>query len=198
MWVNQYDQSANRQVILTRTVGGKDVPVFLKKELTDQIPSLKKQNLRHDAYANKSVQELFSKELIESSQVHTYNYPTSCIAWNQGGGKFDYTPLPFEVQVSAVTAILPADVNQDGKMDLLFGFNLYDWLPQFSRMDAGYGLLLMNEGGRQFKALKPAASGIEIIGETRDIQPVNLMGKLHYLFVQNNDVPRLFQNKLKK
>jgi hypothetical protein len=198
MWVNQYDQSANRQVILTRTVGGKDVPVFLKKELTDQIPSLKKQNLRHDAYANKSVQELFSKELIESSQVHTYNYSTSCIAWNKGGGKFDYTPLPLDVQVSAVTAILPADVNQDGKMDLLFGFNLYDWLPQFSRMDAGYGLLLLNEGGRQFKSLRPAESGIEIIGETRDIQPVNLMGQQHYLFVQNNDVPLLFQHKLKK
>jgi hypothetical protein len=159
---------------------------------------LKKQNLRHDAYADKSVQELFSKELIESSQVHTYNYSTTCIAWNKGGGKFDYTPLPLDVQVSAVTAILPADVNQDGKMDLLFGFNLYDWLPQFSRMDAGYGLLLLNEGGRQFKSLKPAESGIEIVGETRDIQPVNLMGQQHYLFVQNNDVPLLFQHKLKK
>ncbi|MEY3060165.1 MAG: hypothetical protein RL000_1517, partial [Bacteroidota bacterium] len=32
MWVNQYDQSANRQVIFTRTINGKDVPVFLKKE----------------------------------------------------------------------------------------------------------------------------------------------------------------------
>jgi hypothetical protein len=193
MWVNQYDESANRQVIITRTVNGKDVPVFLKKELTDQIPSLKKQNLRHDAYADKSVQELFSSKLISSSQVSTYNYSSTCIAWNKGGGQFDWVPLPFDAQVSAVTSILPTDVNADGKIDLLLGFNLYEWLPQFSRMDAGYGLVLLNEGGRKFNPLAPSASGIEIIGETRDIKPVVVGGKFNYLFVQNNSSPIFYQ-----
>ena len=193
MWVNQYDESANRQVIITRTVAGKDVPVFLKKELTDQIPSLKKQNLRYEAYADKSVQELFSKSLISSSHVSRYNYAPSVVLWNNGNGQFEWMPLPFDAQVSAVTAILPKDVNADGNIDLLLGFNLYEWLPQFSRMDAGYGLLLLNKGGKKFNSLSPSASGIEIIGETRDIKPVIVSGKLNYLFVQNNSSPIFYQ-----
>jgi len=194
MWVNQFDESAVRQVIISRTVNGKDVPVFLKKELTDQIPSLKKQNLRHEAYAEKSVQQLFSSELINSSEVQTYNYSSSCIAWNNGDGSFDFKPLPMEVQLSAVTSILPADVNGDGRVDLIFGFNLYEWLPQFSRMDAGYGLLLLNDGKKQFSPLAPSVSGIEVVGETRDIKSLLINGKLNYLFIQNNDRPILYQS----
>jgi hypothetical protein len=194
MWVNQFDESAVKQVIISRTVNGKDVPVFLKKELTDQIPSLKKQNLRHDAYAEKSVQQLFSSELISNSEVQTYNYSSSCIAWNNGDGSFEFKPLPMEVQLSAVTSILPTDVNGDGLVDLIFGFNLYEWLPQFSRMDAGYGLLLLNDGKKRFSPLSPAVSGIEIIGETRDIKSIFINGKLNYLFIQNNDTPILYQS----
>ena len=193
MWVNQYDQSANRQVIMTRTINGKDVPVFLKKDLTDQIPSLKKQNLRHDIYADKSIQELFSEELIKSSSVYPYDHPSSIIAWNEGGGKFTVQDLPLNIQLSAVTAISASDVNADGRMDLLFGFNLYDWLPQFSRMDAGYGALLLNQGKRNFLSLNSQESGIEIIGETRDIQPVRINGIQQYLFVQNNEKPIVYQ-----
>ncbi len=193
MWVNQFDQSANRQVIFTRTINNKDVPVFLKKELTDQIPSLKKQNLRHDAYADKSIQELFSPELIKSSQVAVYNYSSSCIAWNEGGGKFTVQVLPFDAQVSSITAIQTADVNADGKIDLLLGFNQYDWLPQFSRMDAGYGGVLVNNGKRSFSFMQTAQSGIKIIGETRDIKPIQLNGKPSFLFVQNNSLPIIYQ-----
>ncbi|MEY5046120.1 MAG: hypothetical protein RL713_1345, partial [Bacteroidota bacterium] len=193
MWVNQYDQSANRQVIFTRTINGKDVPVFLKKELTDQIPSLKKQNLRHDAYAQKSIQELFSPELIKSSQVGIYNFSSSCIAWNEGNGKFTIQVLPFDAQVSSITAIQTTDVNGDGKVDLLLGFNQYDWLPQFSRMDAGYGGVLLNNGSRNFNFLQAEKTGIQIIGETRDIKPLHIMGKPSYLFVQNNSAPVIYQ-----
>lgn len=193
MWVNQYDQSANRQVIFTRTVNGKDVPVFLKKELTDQIPSLKKQNLRHDAYANKSIQELFSEELIKSSQVSVYNFSSSAIAWNEGGGKFTVQVLPFDAQVSSITALQITDVNSDGKQDILVGFNQYDWLPQFSRMDAGYGGVLLNNGNRNFTFLHADKSGIQINGETRDIKPIQIMGKQSYLYVQNNSIPVIFQ-----
>ena len=31
--------------VFSRTIDGKDVPVFLKKEFTDAMPSLKKENL---------------------------------------------------------------------------------------------------------------------------------------------------------
>ena len=46
--------------ILTRTVDGQDKTVFLKHELQDQIPSIKKQNLKHSEYAKKTMQGIIS------------------------------------------------------------------------------------------------------------------------------------------
>ena len=42
LWVNSFSQSMIPEKIITRTVDKKDVPVFLKRDLTDQIPTLKK------------------------------------------------------------------------------------------------------------------------------------------------------------
>jgi hypothetical protein len=192
MWVNQYNPSESRQVIFTRTVNGKDFPVFLKKELTDQIPTLKKQNLRHDAYAEKSIQELFSPELIASSSVSVYNYANSVVAWNNGNGSFTIQELPLDAQLSSVMAIHISDVNGDNRPDLLLGFNQYDWLPQFSRMDAGYGGVILNQGNRKLDWLPYYQSGIRIVGETRDIKSVMINGRLHYLFVQSGSRPILY------
>ena len=64
------------------------MPVFLKREITDQFPGLKKQNLKHSDYAKKTIQELFGKEVIEKSEVKKFNYCSSVIAINDGKGSF--------------------------------------------------------------------------------------------------------------
>jgi hypothetical protein len=43
--------------------------VFLKKDLTDQIPSLRKNNLRYEEYANKTFQDLFPQEVLQNTTV---------------------------------------------------------------------------------------------------------------------------------
>ena len=50
-WINDFDGNGIRDKILTRTIDGKDMPVFLKKDMEFELPSLKKQNLNHDAFA---------------------------------------------------------------------------------------------------------------------------------------------------
>ena len=59
MWINDFDNNGTAEKIITRTINGKDIPVFLKRDLTDQVASLRKQNLRNKDFAKKSVQELF-------------------------------------------------------------------------------------------------------------------------------------------
>ena len=58
-------RTVHSEQFLTRTIEGKDMPVFLKREITDQFPALKKQNLKHSDYAKKTIQDLFGKEVIE-------------------------------------------------------------------------------------------------------------------------------------
>ncbi len=77
LWINDFNQNKSLDKILTYTIDGKDMPVFLKHDLQDEIPSIKKQNLKHEDYAKKSIQELFSPEVIKTCTVKQFNYPSS-------------------------------------------------------------------------------------------------------------------------
>jgi len=189
LWINAFSNNMIPEKILTRTINGKDVPVFLKRELTDQIPVLKKESFRHQEFATKSIQDLFSAEMIKNSEVHVFNYGRSVIAWNEGNGKYNIQPLPTEVQLSSVNAIMVSDINNDGRQDLLLGGNIMGFQPQFSRVDASYGHVLINQGSRKFSYLHEQRSGIEVTGEVRDIRSLQLGNRSAYLFLRNNDKP---------
>ena len=193
LWMNDFDGNESLDKILTRTVNGKDVPVFLKAEMQEQIPLLKKENLNYEVYAKKSFQELFKPEAIEKAVVKTYNFCSSIIAWNKGGGQYEIQELPIEVQFSSLNAILPIDINGDQKMDLIMGGNLFGFMPQFGRLDANYGLVLMNEGAKRFKVLEDKASGLAITGQVKDILSLPGKSSKQILFIRNDDYPVLLK-----
>ncbi len=195
IWINDFDGNGVVDKIFTRRVGGRDMTVFLKRELTDQLPSLKKQNLKHEDFAKRSIQDLFSPELIKAAEVKTFNYPTSCIALNDGNGHFTVRPLPQMVQLSSVNAIHCTDLNHDGKTDLVLGGNNFCFLPQFGRLDASFGHLLLNDGKVGFTWIPNRQSGMELRGQIRDIKEIR-SGKTRYLLVlQNDELPVLYRLK---
>ena len=192
LWINGFSRSMLPEKIITRSIKGRDMPVFLKRDLTDQIPTLKKANLRHSEYAGRSIQELFDEELIRTSVVSQVNTTYSCIAWNEGDGKFTVQRLPDPVQYASVNAIHVSDLNGDGRKDLLLGGNLLYWLPQFSRIDASRGHLLLNTGDRQWQYLPSPSSGLQVSGATRQILPFTIRDRPVYLFLRNNERPMMY------
>jgi hypothetical protein len=192
LWMNDFDANGAVEKIHTRTVKDRDVPVFLKREVTEQVVSLRKQNLRHAAFAKKSIQELFNGDVLSQSTVKLFNYASSIIAFNEDGGKFSIQKLPVPVQLSSVNAIKISDLNRDGKPDLILGGNKFGLLPQFSRLDASYGHVLLNKGNREFQCLGTYESGVEVRGEVKDIVEIKGMNKSYWLWLQNNQKPVLF------
>jgi hypothetical protein len=193
LWLNDYDMNGNLEKILTHTVEGRDVTVFLKHDIEDQIPSLKKQNLKHEVFAKKSIQEIFPKSMIESSVVKKFNYCKSIIAWNEGNGHFKIQPLPAVVQYSSVNTIFCEDLNQDGKKDIVIGGNEFDFPPQFGRIDASYGTVLINKGKQNLVPLDFAQSGLEIVGQVRDIKLIMIHDQQYLLFLRNSEYPSLYK-----
>ena len=194
LWLNDFDGNKTQEQFLTRTIGGKDMPVFLKREITDQFPGLKKQNLKHSDYARKTIQELFGAEVMKQSVSKEFNYCSSVIALNEGGGRFRVAALPAMVQLSSVNAIEVMDINGDGKVDIVAGGNRFVFPPQFGRLDASYGHVLINQGQGQYKWLEPAESGLSERGEIRAIESIAGKSKKHYLLiVQNDKTPVLFK-----
>ena len=190
MWIKDFDENGTVDKIITRTVDGKDVPVFMKRDITDQIPSLKRLNLKHRDYATKSVQQLFEKD-IEGATVKLVKDAASCVAYNDGKGHFTTRKLPKEVQLSSVNALQVIDVNKDGYVDIIAAGNFFDLLPQFCRLDASHGHLLMNDRKGSFTEL--AASGIDLNGETRDILSFRYAKNDCILFLENDVFPTMYK-----
>src|SRR5439155_17262764 len=99
LWINDFDQNNSIEKIMTYTVNGKDMPVFLKRDLEEQLPSIKKANLKNEMYSKKTIQELFPADILSKSAVKKFNYPSSCTAINNGDGKFTVQKLPAMVQL---------------------------------------------------------------------------------------------------
>ncbi|MBS1746364.1 MAG: VCBS repeat-containing protein [Bacteroidetes bacterium] len=203
IWLNDFNQNGNIDKIITRTVDNRDVPVFLKNDMQAEVPSIKKQNLQHAEYAKKSIQELFPADLLNKSTVKIFNYCSSIVAINKGNGKFEIQKLPIYTQLSSMNSICVKDINNDGYPDLVVGGNEDNFLPQFGRLDASYGDVLMNDGKGNFIRLDPKQTGLKIKGIVRDICEVKGADNTSYiLFLRNNDFPMLcrqnnyLQNKL--
>ena len=192
LWVTDFDGNGTPDQFLTRTVGEKDVPVFLKREITEQFPALKKGNLKNSDYARKCIQDLFPEATLKGATQLKFNYCPSVIAWGDGKGGFKVQPLPVEAQLSSVYAICVTDVDGDGRPDLVLGGNDFGFPPQFGRLDASYGQVLINKG-KNFLPLGPMASGLNLPGAMRDIAELHSPAGRYLLITRNDTLPVLYQ-----
>ncbi|WP_315819652.1 hypothetical protein [Paraflavitalea speifideaquila] len=127
--------------------------------------------------------------------MKTINYAPSCIAVNEGNGKFTIQKLPLSLQLSCVNSILCTDLNKDGYPDLVMGGNSFAFLPQFARMDASLGHVLLNNTKGDFTALSNKQSGLELCGVIRDIKEIPSKNGRYLLILQNDEWPALFRIK---
>ncbi len=196
LWMKDFDHNGTVDKIFTKTVQGKDAPVFMRKEIADQIPSLKKLNLKNHDYATKSVQEIFGNE-IKDAQIKLVNYQASGVAYNDGKGHFSFKKLPLNVQLSSVNALKIIDVNQDGYPDIIAAGNFMDLIPQFCSVDASYGHILLNDKKGGFFEMSPSATGIYVPGQTRDIISIKYKKEDYIIFLENNEVPVMYKMRIK-
>lgn len=190
LWMLDFDANGTAEQFMTRQIDGKDMPVFLKREITEQFPSLKKANLKHADYAPKPIQELFGVQTIRKAQRKEFRTGTSVIAYNRGNNRFDIKPLPAMTQLSSLQAIAITDVNDDQRPDIIAAGNFFHLTPQFGRLDASFGHLLINQGREELSWEKPARSGMQVDGEVRHIVPISgSEGATSYLLIRNNAQP---------
>jgi hypothetical protein len=147
LWTADFDNSGDADKVLTRRVDGKDKPVFLKNDIQDQVPGIKKENLKHHDFAQKSIQDLFSAEATNKAVVKEFNYCSSIIAINKGNGQFEIKKLPVRAQLSSVNSILCYDLNGDNLPDIVTGGNKSGFPPQLQKLDASYGMYLSIKAG---------------------------------------------------
>ncbi|MEW2920281.1 FG-GAP-like repeat-containing protein [Muricauda sp. ANG21] len=193
LWINDYDNNGTIEQIATLGQDGGDYPIHQKRELTEQLPGLKKQNLKASDYAQRTIHELFSEELVNNAIVKKVETSASVIAINEGGGKFTIKNLPPRVQLSCVCDITCTDVNKDGNLDLIMAGNNFEFKPQFSRLDASYGNLLLGDGNLGFTWQEYDVSGFKVKDEVKHMEQFkDKSGKTFVIVAINNSKPKIF------
>jgi hypothetical protein len=195
LFVNDFDGNGSIDKVMTKTYEKRDVPVFMKRDLQDQIPSLKKNALHHEEYAKKSVNDLFSADAIIRAVKKEINYVSTVIAINKGNGQYELKPMLPLVQFSSVHAVLSVDLNKDGNLDLILGGNDFYFQPQLGRLDANQGLVLLGDGKGNFNPLNSKATGLDLTGMVRDFKAIQYQNQYHLLVLQNDKLPALFKLK---
>ncbi len=193
MWINDFDGNGSLEQIITQNFNDFDYPLHQKKELTSQLVSLKKLNLKSLEYAKKTIEELFPKENIQQSILKKSNGSESVLAINEGKGEFTIKKLPFQVQLSSINAIGCIDVNKDGILDLVMGGNNFEFKPQYSRQDASYGHVLLGDGNMNFSWQNYENSGFFIRNEIKHLRSFkDKNGRAYLITTINNNEPKIF------
>jgi hypothetical protein len=192
MFVSDFDHNGNEEQIICTYVGDTQYPLVLRHDLVTQIPDLKKKYLKYENYKDQTITDVFgADELKKAAKLEAYQFSTG-VLMNRGGGKFDLRALPVEAQFSPVYGISIADLDDDGKMDILLGGNFYRAKPDVGRYDASYGLFLKGAGNGDFMAVKTSASGFRVDGEVRDLKLLTTGRRRILIAARNNDAVAVF------
>ncbi len=136
---------------------------------------------------------MFPRKDLEDAEVrNAYTFSTSLVR-NNGDGTFTLVPLPLEAQIAPIYGIVAADIEGNGKQDLMMAGNFDGVKPEIGRMSAGYGVYLRGDGKGHFTPVGALESGFFVPGQARDIQRVRTRAGSIYIVSRNNDRPLVFR-----
>ncbi len=185
LYYEDFDGNGKKEQVLTYYLEGREIPFANKGELEKQMPILKKRFLHAGDFAKASLEELFTREKLESAQVLTADYFSNAVLINQGNMQFEVKALPWEAQISPYRDGVILDANNDGRPDILLAGNFYDNNIQMGRYDADLGTILVNQGKGAFRCEK--VNGLWIKGQVRHIRQLRLQKRNAFILARNND-----------
>ncbi|WP_299260403.1 VCBS repeat-containing protein [uncultured Aquimarina sp.] len=195
LYLNDFDDNGKIDPIVTYFYQGRETPIATKDELTKQIPQLNKKFLSYKAFSEANFKDYFSEEKIsQSDKKQVFTLKTT---YFENKGNLNFTPhdLPWQAQISSVHDILVHDINDDQYPDIILGGNTYEINTQLSRLDASYGVVLLNDKKGSFESFEN--SGLSVNGAVRSIKMIKIKDSTYFLFGINNGSIQMIK-KIKK
>ncbi|WBL43671.1 FG-GAP-like repeat-containing protein [Algoriphagus halophytocola] len=151
---------------------------------------------RYKLYALTDEKSLFTESEKQDALILTGNYDKTAFVRNLGGGKFEISRLPTPAQIAPVNGMTTADVNGDGKLDVLMVGNDYGNEIFVGRLDAFIGLVLIGDGAGGFTPMSPAESGFVVPGDAKALVKIfDPKGKPFFVASQNRGKLMTYESK---
>jgi enediyne biosynthesis protein E4 len=183
MYYSDFDDNGTPEPVISYYIDHKLWPIYSRDDLMQQIPSYNKRFLYFADYAKSEMKDIF-KEKLQKAAHYSASQMGNLILENTGK-KFSVHLLPMQAQWYPVYAINVADINSDGKKDIIIAGNQSYSRIKFGAYGCGKGDVLINKGNMLFERLDPSLSGFEVNGDVRS--SVVLGRKI--IFGVNNQFP---------
>lgn len=169
---DDFDQNGTMDFFLNYYIQGKSYPACSRDEMAEQIPALKKKFPNYQTFSEASIEDFFEGiQLEKAHKKEITNLKTIILENNKG--KFVVHELPIQAQYAPVYAIAMADFDHDGKKDILLAGNNSKFRLRIGKVDANYGVVLLNKGNFNFKNVSVSQSGIYLRGDVRETKIID-------------------------
>jgi len=154
---------------LSYYIQGKSYPAVGRDEALEQVTSLRRTFIDYKSYSNISVEDIFTKEILDKNKTLKAENFETCLLENTGKG-FVSRQLSIQAQYAPVCAIAIEDINKDGKKDILLCGNQSKFRLRIGKIDANHGVMLKGKGKLNYEYQTPAQSGLWLRGDVKDIK----------------------------
>lgn len=189
--VYQSDLDGNRtnDIVLAKTGKDKELPVRGIQCSSLQMPFIKDKFRSFGEYARASMTDIYGDELAKARRLSVNTFSSLLLV--NDGGRFKASPLPATAQFGPLMSAVIADVDGDGRNDVMIGGGLYGTEPETARYDAGMGRLLLGDGQGGLVPLSPVRSGFSVPYDMRHLVAIDLAGRGQAYVAVNNSGPLL-------
>jgi len=189
LYHKDFDQNGLTETIIAMEKDGKYYMPYGLDELSAQLNQMRKKFPQYKDYAGKSIDEIFSKEELDSAsllEVHTL----SSGYLENNNGKFSFRAFDKELQTAPIRAMLSYDFNEDDRTEVLVGGNYFGITPYHGRFDAMGGMLMLN----QDKILDSDEIGLNLSQKSvKDFSIIKIANKSYLIVTINNSEIELYE-----
>lgn len=187
VYAGDLDNNATHDLVLSKEYKGAYVPVRGKECSSEQSPFITDKFDSYASYASSSLIDVYGESNLESSYVKKITTTNSVLLINEGDFQFSQRELPRLVQSFPIRDAISLDLNEDGLNDLIAIGTIYDTEVETPRLDAGTGLVLINDG--EGYKLDSEAYYLYISGDLRSIDKLDNATNRSLIVLRNDDAP---------
>ena len=189
LYLNDFDGNGRIDPIFCKTSEEGDIlPIAQRNDLMKQLPDLNKKFPDFQSYSLAHLNDIFSKNQLNSSIIKTISNTASLILENQGNFQFESHILPSQAQWSNVNYFYLEDFNEDGLMDILLGGNNFAIKPEMGIQSANPAKIFMGKGKMSYEFVED----VFINGQIKEVEKIGNK----YLFILNNDKALVYEKNI--
>lgn len=189
MYYADFDDNGGTETVLAYAKEGKYYPVLGLDELGSQMSFLKRKFTSYQAFAGKTIEEVFDKEQLANAEVLTVDELASGYLL-YSGGKYTYKAFGPDLQMAPITAFLNYDFDGDGNEEVLIGGNYFGLSPYHGRLGSLAGNIIIAEG----KILEGNHIGLNFTNKAvRGLDILHFQQKPYLLVTYNNEAAEIYQ-----